>query len=528
MDTIKTFVIDIDISNVDLLYDYGHEEYMRRPGGGNWNMAEIAERQNEYQLDAQSDMCKQRVEMMDKLTHDKRFMEKEKKQFESYNDEAGASNVVRTRDILPKRVLPVYKPGDTVKGHVVLDVSGKFKAEVIKLNFKGGAKVYYERNEKDKTDEKEKDKKGKKDQKEKKNEQKNKDKQDQKDHEDQAKEKEMMEEKDNNEKSFSESESDDDDNTTEETFLEQTTIVWQKNVVNVETEHSTHSLKNFTPGCHVLPFYFIIPDNVLGSIPNLTNTTKKPAYILYSLKATISRFMTRNIICHKSIWITRPKDIATFTEDHHQICDVRNFKTGLTNSGKVSIKCILPKRAFIRGDTIPVTIDINSSSANPVGEISSYVKLSTGLKASLFSSSWKQLKGLSVKDKVAVPAHTITRMNLNVPLDFSDTHVDSNVIPTESCYVFVIKYELMVTVKRSGLHSNIEYIIPLVIGTEDSLSTVTESEVPECTTNDTSIVDDTCMMPMESQAAAVVPSTCEDAPPSYADLIKELQTISTD
>ena len=58
-----------------------------------------------------------------------------------------------------------------------------------------------------------------------------------------------------------------------------------------------------------------------------------------------------------------------------------------------------------------------------------------------------------------------------LPWDFSGCSLDGNLMPTGTltdCKLIDIKYDLIVKVKRAGLHRNMELQIPIFIGNKDS------------------------------------------------------------
>ena len=60
-----------------------------------------------------------------------------------------------------------------------------------------------------------------------------------------------------------------------------------------------------------------------------------------------------------------------------------------------------------------------------------------------------------------------------LPWDFSGCSMDGNLMPTgtlDDCKLIDIKYEVIVKVKRSGLHRDMELQIPIYIGNSNSKS----------------------------------------------------------
>ncbi len=66
---------------------------------------------------------------------------------------------------------------------------------------------------------------------------------------------------------------------------------------------------------------------------------------------------------------------------------------------------------------------------------------------------------------------------MEVPLDFSEAAIDSNLIPAgtlSDCQYIDVKYDLNIKVKRSGMHRNIEFNVPIKIGNVNSSGDVSQ------------------------------------------------------
>ena len=68
-----------------------------------------------------------------------------------------------------------------------------------------------------------------------------------------------------------------------------------------------------------------------------------------------------------------------------------------------------------------------------------------------------------------VAGDAVSVQNLELPLEFMD--IDNNLIPSgtlDDCGLIDVKYEIVIKLKRKGLHRNMELKIPVTIGTTNS------------------------------------------------------------
>ena len=73
-------------------------------------------------------------------------------------------------------------------------------------------------------------------------------------------------------------------------------------------------------------------------------------------------------------------------------------------------------------------------------------------------------------------------IQMKVPLDFSESAIDSNLIPAgtlSDCPLIDVRYELTIKVKRPGMHRNIEMNIPIKIGSVNSKFSPSEGMYPK-------------------------------------------------
>ncbi len=71
---VQTFVVDIDLTDVNLLYDYGHGEYIHKKTATMWDIKQLVERSQDDYINEASKMCKLRVDMMDYVLEQKQYV----------------------------------------------------------------------------------------------------------------------------------------------------------------------------------------------------------------------------------------------------------------------------------------------------------------------------------------------------------------------------------------------------------------------------------------------------------------------
>ena len=127
MDAITAFNIEVDVSNCEKLYDYGHSRYHYRPADGQWDLSIFADRQQHVDISNEDENIMVQVDKMDKVINRSKFMEKQKKETDKDGKKDDVElmlwndfDFMHPKQKLPKRVLPVLKPGDVVSGHVFL------------------------------------------------------------------------------------------------------------------------------------------------------------------------------------------------------------------------------------------------------------------------------------------------------------------------------------------------------------------------------------------------------------------------
>ena len=362
--------------------------------------------------------------MLDKMFGEKGFFEKKAKNKEDSeaDSQAGYSKLPQQ-----SRLIPVYKAGDVVKGHVILDLNEAFDADALSIRAIGRAfvkirvytgKGYY-------------------------------------------------------------------DDIGKEKYMEDKKVLWNKaknsdggdKYALLASDGVLPSSDKLPPGHHRLPFEFQIPEAAPSSCPPLITCYCNRAYLSYRLKAIIDMnkaFKRGNILTTQGLWVENQMDIAANGENLQPLVVDQSFKPGLfMKSGELRCTAKLPARAFIRGQNIDLRLEVENQTDTEVTGIKAHVILSGRARAgkgALRASASITHKSLKQKH-VAIPPHTAEICNFTLPLDFHECSIDNNLIPSGNmidCKLIDMKYEIVLELKRKGLHRNMDVKIPIVIGAINS------------------------------------------------------------
>lgn len=144
MEAITQFYIDLDLTNVKLMYDYEHSEFIY-PTEDQWDVDGLRRLFTSQELETDDDSKQTRLRLMDPALTAKGCLEKDRRSSVTAAKKPDESSFEifdkAQEDVLPYRLLPVLRPGDVVKGHVVLDLKENVDAEQLLVSFKGGARV---------------------------------------------------------------------------------------------------------------------------------------------------------------------------------------------------------------------------------------------------------------------------------------------------------------------------------------------------------------------------------------------------
>ncbi len=143
----------------------------------------------------------------------------------------------------------------------------------------------------------------------------------------------------------------------------------------------------------------------------------------------------------------------------------------------VKVKATMPRRAYIRGETIPVAVEVNNQDGNV--DIES-VKGRIVLRGSLYSTSYQETQ-IKVDGKCQTVSCNVEKGKngkclLDLPLDFAKDGLDSNLIPpcpgTLEGHPNVVEaphYKVKLEIIRKGFtNENFKMYVPVKIGTINS------------------------------------------------------------
>ena len=454
MDVIKNFNTEVDVGHCEKLYDYGYSTYHFRPADGQWDLSVFSDRGQHTNVSKEDENTMVRVDKMDKIINRSSFMEKGEKGKEEKGKEeksAGAEMEILSKwndfdymhpnQKLPNRVLPVFKPGDIVKGSVILELSQPLDAKGLEIVFEGQAMtLVYVYNQYGGAPVKGK-----------------------------------------------------------HVYVNENKTVWQKvdggrddlsdKFALISTNDTPLQSKLLPAGNHKFAFEFSLPSDCPGSTPNLIPSSWiYYAYVLYRVKAKIDsgKRFTKDPVTYKGLWVDQKMDIASDVDDMSPFTVDESLDSGIAfwKGGRVSCTAKLPRRAFVRGEEIPLTLEIENQASEKISEVIAQVRLRgksrTGT-GKLTCTHSIDLKGKKVKEGEIAGSQSKV-IQIKVPLDFSESAIDSNLIPAgtlSDCPLIDVRYELTIKVKRPGMHRNTEMNIPIKIGSVNSKFSPSERMYPK-------------------------------------------------
>ena len=443
MEAVDEFKFVLDIADRDELHDYATQTRLRKQKSEDWSADQFKHLGKKDHIPEDDENKIMMVELMDDAIMDKRFLERKKKDSEENSDQEKKNYHIFNDSLddiaernLPSRVLPVYKQGDPVAGELVLKLNKELPAEKLNINFNGQATVnmriyhrygYYDASEQEK-------------------------------------------------------------------FVDEDISVWKKaegndmnsplgnindniQLLSVSSEPATSSVLNC--GLHKFRFEFTVPQDAPQSVPPLLPSTTNYAYLMYRLKATIDKgkhFGRGSIVTHKGMWIKREVDIASEKSNLEPVASENTLDTGVFKSGKVVVRASLPRAGFVKGDTIPLSLEIENQSKSEIVSVSARIKM--GGKAKVGFSRMACSHTIKVKSKKIcdgpIGVGLNPTYNWQLPWDFKDSSVDGSLLPVghmDDSKLIDIKYHVVIKVKRHKLHRNLELQVPIEIGNKNSSGT---------------------------------------------------------
>lgn len=438
MEAIDAFDIEIDISDRLRLYDYVTRTLLKRPTSGQWDPSVFNGLGSKDSIPDDDENTALSVSLLDNAIQQKRCLEKKVKDGKDKGKGKGKKGEDTQKGLfderedaaMPRRVLPVYKPGEEIKGKVILKLNQPVKADALKLKFTGYAHVnvrvyhrygYY-------------------------------------------------------------------DCHAEEMFANEKRQLWVKSdskgasdvadtFALLHASDGTVRSEVLAAGDHVFPFSFVIPLEARQSTPPLKPSHVYRGYLVYYLAAKIDKgkaLAAGNILAHKGIWLETPYDIAKDPRNLLPVSSEESLETGvLWKPGKITVKASLPKGGVLIGQTIHLTLEVDNHSSGEISKIEARVRI-TG-KVRLSEKKLALHNNVNIKsEKVTlegVPPGMCPRHTVQLPWNFSESSVDGNLLPVgtlDDCTLLDVKYDVRVKLTRKGAHRNLELSLPITVGNFNS------------------------------------------------------------
>ena len=319
------------------------------------------------------------------------------------------------------RVIPVYKPGDVIKGHVTLALREPLEAEDFRIVATGKASVYENVN----------------------------------------------------------------DGYGVEKYMDESMILWTRAKCGEDLSEKLITKSDvlppsdkIPPGDYEFPFAFQIPPTALASCPPLYNVEGCQCYIVYRLMAVIDRnklFKRGNILAMQGLWVEQEVDIADNADDLEPLVVDKSYKPGVfSKSGELNCTARLPARAFVKDEKIDLHLEISNHTTLDIDEVKARVAIKGKARTGngLFDETMK-IRPKSEKEKCGTIAiNTTETCKLSLVVDFKKAHMDNNLLPScrnlQNCKLIDLKYAIEIEFKRKGLHRNVDMRIPIVLGSNNS------------------------------------------------------------
>ncbi len=431
MDSIDVFDIHVDIDDRKHLYDYVTGKRLVHPQSGQWDAIQFRGLGNKEGIPSDNKKLKEKVQLMDNSITDIGCLEKKakgKKDDSKVEPSFFDMSEEKSSVSLPRRVLPVYKPGDTVSGSVVLKVNKPFKADYLTVNLSGYAhvniRVYHRYGYTDVHK--------------------------------------------------------------EEYFLDQTITLWEKSHDGdkgrdfsiLDTSSLPARSSELPVGHHTFTFAFVLPSKAPQSIPNLTGKTINRGYLVYRLKAKIDKgrlLSLGNINTHKGIWVVTPVDISSSLQ---QASALKDFRTGIICApGRISVRAYSPTTGVLLGNPVPVTIDVDNKSNDPITGIEAYIRFKGRARPAFKRTPFTLAQRFTIKSERCYTGEVISpgmcpSYQLSIPWDFSGSHADGNLLPVGSLYEVSLlegTYDVIVKIVRKSPHRDFELSLPITVGNYSGL-----------------------------------------------------------
>ncbi|CAL2031301.1 unnamed protein product [Caenorhabditis brenneri] len=154
-------------------------------------------------------------------------------------------------------------------------------------------------------------------------------------------------------------------------YLKEETIAWM----------STEGNNRIPPGTNIYQFSFELPAECTPSLEG------SHGHIRYSVHVELDRPWKFNKKTKKLFSVVPSYDLNVIPDAVNPMVNTNSVKTGLIfKKGQISVTANLPKRGYVPGEIVPITLHIDNGSGNRVSKIYSHL-----LQLSHFHASFRPL-----------------------------------------------------------------------------------------------------------------------------------------
>ena len=231
-------------------------------------------------------------------------------------------------------------------------------------------------------------------------------------------------------------------------------------------------------GNHVFSFEIPIPPTAVSSCQPIHLYEGCSAYIVYRLAAVIDRenhYERPNIIALHGFWVEDEADIAAEPDGLKPLIVKELFETGVFGtSGALKCTAKLPARAFLRTDRIVLYLDVSNHTPYNIGKVKARIVLKGQFKTGRLILERK----MHVRHKSrtaecgAIVSNTTRSYRADLDMDFDKWHFDNNLLPSdrnmEKSGIINMTYAVEIEFHRNCFHRTIKMTIPIVVGNMNS------------------------------------------------------------
>ncbi|KAK9692576.1 hypothetical protein K7432_014269 [Basidiobolus ranarum] len=255
---------------------------------------------------------------------------------------------------------------------------------------------------------------------------------------------------------------------TERKFNETQTLTLFNTELVLFGSRNSESTTNLTTGEHKFPFEFHLPATT-SSFTLPTSYLGNKGSIQYSLRATHHKPWVPTSLSPRSVCPVLVSDLidtqeAGYLTPFDQVKDVAiSLGTFRKSKGTVEARVVIPKKAFTKGEIIPVKISINH--IQPIRDANGvHVKLNQLSKFMANGYEQKQVTAVFAQDLAlnidSTSLSTILEAKIRVPRSLPPTTITAPLISFS--YELHVKIDL---IPNAFYKKRLEFVFPLIVGT---------------------------------------------------------------